>query len=129
MLYTESSPYSTYNPVGVMLDETEADILEEVRQKNNPRPIPRYHLDRCEPVMDRDDEDGEYCRWDDVQPFVECEPCEGCHLSPANCQGLTLKQACEKISKLQEALKIIIEEGDYTAPEGMKHIAKAALEI
>lgn len=31
LLYTESSPYSKYNPVGVMLDETEEDILEEVR--------------------------------------------------------------------------------------------------
>jgi hypothetical protein len=35
--------------------------------QEQPMPIPRYHLDRCEPVMDRDDADGEYCLWDDVQ--------------------------------------------------------------
>lgn len=37
--------------------------------EEQPMPIPRYHLDRCEPIMDRDDEDGEYCRWEDVQGF------------------------------------------------------------
>ena len=35
--------------------------------EEQPMPIRRYHLDRCEPVMDRDDSDGEYCLWDDVQ--------------------------------------------------------------
>lgn len=36
--------------------------------------------------------------------------------------------AIKREIKYREALKRIIEEGDYTAPEGMKHIAKAALE-
>jgi hypothetical protein len=37
---------------------------------------------------------------------------------------------CHKeMSKLYEALRRIVEEGDYTAPEGMKYIAKDALEI
>ena len=29
--------------------------------------------------------------------LADDEPCEHCHLSPADCHGLTLKQACEKI--------------------------------
>lgn len=93
-----------------------------------PRHIQRYSLDRCDPVMDVED-DGEWCRWDEVQPFVECEPCEGCNLAPISCQGLTLKQACEKISKLKAALQPF---ANYACdpPCGCHNcIAKAALEI
>ena len=96
--------------------------------EKEPMPIQRYSLDRLHPVMDVED-DGEWCRWDDVRPFVENEPCEYCHLSPLDCQGLTLKQACEKIYRLKDVLKNIVEVGDFTSPEGMKDLAKVALEI
>ena len=102
--------------------------------EEQPRSIPRYHLDRCEPVMDRDDEDGEYCRWDDVQPFVEHEPCEGCNLPPVACRGLTVKQACIELSQLRASLHIIAHMGisglGYQADyEKCVNIAKEALEI
>lgn len=109
--------------------------------EEQPQPIPRYHLDRCEPVMDRDDEDGEYCRWDDVRPFVELEPCENCHLSPTDCKGFTQKQACEKLKetlcemyKYKVALSAIAKQPlepahIYEIADRIKLIAKVALEI
>ena len=102
--------------------------------------IQRYSLDRCDPVMDVED-DGEWCRWDDVSQYVEHEPCENCHLSPTDCKGLTQKQACAKLKeilcemyKYKIALTTITKQPlepahIYEIADRIKLIAKVALEI
>lgn len=62
------------------------------------------------------------------------EPCENCHLAPIYCEGLTLKDACVKISELKKALTQIASQPlepahIYEIADRIKLIAKAALEI